>query len=530
MSSVYTFIHSDDDILQELLKIFSNARGTAREQWALEAEILVEPIGWDALWKLSKEFCRKFDVRFPCITLVTVTSVDFEGLSACVELLGVQHENIVLPSNVDDVPLIELWPTIKQREVSVNAATTAEFIDLLRFYYNNLWMPWDDQDDKMVLPNTIVERMGLWSDLHNGKIPGPIALSISSLRSEAIKAHKKLKELDSSICSEDLADEDGNKIWPIINVNGKKIEVREIFKDNVRSSCNITLEICKPVSSAAIGKRRWLVVFAAAAQRARRGCRTNAPRHRIVVALWKGGNVQEFEKISTFLKTKLTNDQILTVMVSAEESLASVPEELVICSDTYEIPDMPLSNISISSYRGSILKASDMRSSLLMVSEECKLRDLSLHCSSVSNVIVVRSGSSHIINCTLLDESKYCQNDLTQGIIALADSKVLIENCSLENFYSGIIVHRGAQVELRNCIITKCGVGIQMYGDAQVTLDHTTIDKCLEQSIRCERHIDDACKETSGIVSGLTIQPNCKIGSGDLQREVVVVEQDIDLI
>lgn len=71
-------------------------------------------------------------MRFPCIAYVTVTSVDFEALSACVDVLSVQHETVSLPEMVEDVPLIELWPTVKQREKCINAATTAEFIDLLR--------------------------------------------------------------------------------------------------------------------------------------------------------------------------------------------------------------------------------------------------------------------------------------------------------------------------------------------------------------------------------------------------------------
>lgn len=71
-------------------------------------------------------------MRFPCIAYVTITSVDFEELTASVDVLSVQHEAVTLPETVVDVPLIELWPTIKQREQCVNAATTAEFIDLLR--------------------------------------------------------------------------------------------------------------------------------------------------------------------------------------------------------------------------------------------------------------------------------------------------------------------------------------------------------------------------------------------------------------
>lgn len=72
-------------------------------------------------------------VRFPCIAFISVTAVDFESLSACVDVLSVQHEAVTLAENVVDVPLIDLWPTMEQREQSVNAATTAEFINLLRY-------------------------------------------------------------------------------------------------------------------------------------------------------------------------------------------------------------------------------------------------------------------------------------------------------------------------------------------------------------------------------------------------------------
>lgn len=77
-------------------------------------------------------------MRFPCIAYVTVTSVDYENLSACVEVLSVQHEAVSLPESVDDVPLIELWPTTKQTEQCVNAAATAELIDLLRCIFTTV--------------------------------------------------------------------------------------------------------------------------------------------------------------------------------------------------------------------------------------------------------------------------------------------------------------------------------------------------------------------------------------------------------
>lgn len=58
---------------------------------------------------------------------------------------------------------------------------------------------------------------------------------------------------------------------------------------------------------------------------------------------------------------------------------------------------------------GATLKATDMRSCLLMLSEQCRLRDLTLHCALVNTVILMRGGSLHALNCTLLDDSQSSQ-------------------------------------------------------------------------------------------------------------------------
>lgn len=63
----------------------------------------------------------------------------------------------------------------------------------------------------------------------------------------------------------------------------------------------------------------------------------------------------EFDEISKFLRSHLTNEYTLTMLTSAEEALALEPEELVVCSKEYELPEMPLSQISICSFNGEFL-------------------------------------------------------------------------------------------------------------------------------------------------------------------------------
>ncbi|XP_075983973.1 SHC binding and spindle associated nessun dorma [Anticarsia gemmatalis] len=509
MPTVYTFSRSDAEIQQELLRVFSSGRGTAREQWTMQAELLVEPVGWDALWKLSKEFCKKFEVRFPCIAYITVTSVDFENLSACVDVLSVQHETVSLPENVVDVPLIELWPTMKQRELCINVATTAEFIDLLRFYYNDIWMPWDDADDKVLLPNTIEERMQLWSDMHNGTIPHCVARSITLLRNSAIDAHEKLKQLDSSLCEGDLANDDDSLLPPNYISLCAEMNAR---LDGLMSKWTLYEN--------SLIREQYLV-------KARNKWQKNRSKKN-VVALWQGGSIQEFSAMSQFLTAHVTSDYTLTLMTSAEEALALEPQELLVCSKEYEVPEVPLSQINVCSFNGATLKASDMRSCLLMLSEECRLRELTLHCADVNTVLVMRAGTLHIAGCTIRDDCNSSQCDFAQGIVAMSGAKILIEDTTFDNFYSGIVVHKGAQVELRNCTIRNCGVGIQMYSGSHVELNNTVISECTEQSIRCE--VDSGHTTKQAEVEGLQVMSNCKIGSGNLQKEVLIVRQDSSIM
>ncbi|CAG9559243.1 unnamed protein product [Danaus chrysippus] len=504
MVAVFTFTRSDNDILQELMRVFSTGRCTAREQWSMQAELIVEPLGWDALWKLSKDFCKKFEVRYPCVAYITVTLVNFEDISANVDVLSVQHEAVTLPESIVNVPLIELWPTIKQREQCVNAASTAEFIDIMRFFYDNIWMPWDDQDDKILLPNTIEDRMNLWMELHNGTIPNYIARSITLLRTSAINAHQKLQELDSSLCEGDFADDDDSLLPPNYISLCAELNAR---LDGLISKWTLYEN--------PLIREQYLA-------KTMKKCQRNKSKKN-VVALWQGGDIAEFKNITRFLETRLTNDHTLTITMSAEEALSLEPNEVVVCSKQYEIPEVSLSQITLCSIDGAMLKASDMRSCLLMLNDECHIQDMTLHCSSVNTVIVMLSGTLHVKNCMLLDDSSNFQSDFAQGIVAMSGAKVILEDCTFENFYSGIVIHKGAQMELRNCLIEKCGVGIQIYSGAQVKLDGVIIEECTEQCIRCEMENGIVKTEMDGLE-----MINCKIGSGNLQKEIYVT-QDVNM-
>ncbi|XP_047522709.1 protein nessun dorma [Pieris napi] len=497
MPSVYTFLkRSDNDILQELLRVLGTGRGSVKEKWSLAAECLVET-GCDAIWKLSKDFCKKFELRFPCVAYVSITSVVFEDLSATLEVASVQHESMSLPEVVPDVPLIELWPTIEQREDYVNAATTASFIDVLRFFYSNIWMPWDDQDGSIVTPKTIEDRMGLWFDLHSGVINSRVARSIKLQRTSAIKAHEDLLELES-LFSEDSDENDSmlpadNMLFRCAELNAKLESIKAQWS-NLYENATVREQYL------AQERNKW-----------------QKDKNKInCIAIWPGGQSDEFYDISNILQSHLTSSHSLTITTSAEDGLSRDPDEVIICCQECEIPEIQLLDISICSWKGVTLKASEMRAYLLMLGEKCRLKHLTLECGQVSTAVVMKAGTLEVTDCNIINSQRM---DLTQGIVAKSGTKLTLNNCVLENFFSGIVVHRNAEIELNNCIIRNCGVGIQMYPECQVQLKDTVIESCREQCIRGE-----SCPKDKNSIKGLHIGDNCKIGSGDLKKEILVVE------
>lgn len=74
-----------------------------------------------------------------------------------------------------------------------------------------------------------------------------------------------------------------------------------------------------------------------------------------VIALWQGGDIAEFKNITKFLETRVTYDHTLTITMSAEEALSLEPNEVVVCSKQYEIPEISLSQISLCSIGGELV-------------------------------------------------------------------------------------------------------------------------------------------------------------------------------
>lgn len=179
-----------------------------RAEWAYDLETVMEKAGWEALWKISRPTCESFNIPYPVIVLVEVLGMDFSKLNAIVKVKAVLDNNIHLPEK-HEVPLIELYPTISQKNRTLDIEGTAHCVDRVRFFYHYLWMPWDEEedDDTIWVKQHLESRLKLYYDMKNKVINDETCEIIRSLIKEAKEVKKKIS-IYEALLPEDMHEDE----------------------------------------------------------------------------------------------------------------------------------------------------------------------------------------------------------------------------------------------------------------------------------------------------------------------------------
>lgn len=167
-------------------------------------------LGWQALWRISRVICENLNLKYPTIVYGTVEQVFFNEMKAIFIVHAIQEDDdIKVPLN-NEVPLEDLWPTIGQENSAINIDITADAIDALRFFFRNVWMPWDDDNDDDIdwAAKHLESRIRFFYDLKTNMNRG-LAAHVRLLLSEAkyIKERREFLELG---LSDDEEEDDSN--------------------------------------------------------------------------------------------------------------------------------------------------------------------------------------------------------------------------------------------------------------------------------------------------------------------------------
>lgn len=203
MDEVITFDKSLKQRLEEYNEVFSVEflpSSYIRKDWIFFLEMVVDVNGWQALWKIPRLTCEKLEIPFPSVVLVLILNVEFKSLNALVRVLAVQDEIMIPEKNV--VSLLQLWPTKEQdKSIALNIFSTANALDMYRFFYLHVYMPWDrDEDDNIDWKSNHLEsRLRLYYDMKNGSIPRQIAEHIHSLLTTARRLQNQREVIEEQL-------------------------------------------------------------------------------------------------------------------------------------------------------------------------------------------------------------------------------------------------------------------------------------------------------------------------------------------
>lgn len=216
---IITFDKSFEERLTEFSNILSNREtilpvSQVRSEWIYHVELVLEPVGWQALWKIPRLTCQDFNIHHPTVVRVEVENVDFTELSALVKIVAVL-DDIHLPERYD-VPLTELYPTKEQENNALDINTTAECIDQLRFFYANVYMPWDADDDETSdwVQSHLEDRLRLYFDMKSGAVCKKTCDMVRTLIRESTDIADKIAKFEL-----ELSDDEDEEQEKSINEN-----------------------------------------------------------------------------------------------------------------------------------------------------------------------------------------------------------------------------------------------------------------------------------------------------------------------
>ncbi|KAK4884679.1 hypothetical protein RN001_000950 [Aquatica leii] len=473
MNHVLTYNKTLQERLQEYIDVFGGYEALTvsqiTQEWAFFLEITIDNTGWQAIWKVPRSTCQQLKIEFPTLALVYVESICYTKLTAQVSILLVDEE-IDLPKK-HTVPLIQLWPTEKQDEtVCLNLSQTANAIDMLRFFYLNLLMPWDEENNSLNwLQNHLLSRLHLFYNLRNGTILEDVATHIKGLLTEARHIQEHHDQLTQAVDIE----QEINPDFETQSLALQKLLDLRVHMMHIKNELELmeNSSLCNFIISEGYQKKA-----------------TKVSQQLTYWIVFEQGQVTDF---LSFLRQLQTDVEDVKVKFQSTFALAlenaNVNDTIFLCNAKYVFTN--LDNLQ----EGGVIKgiSSTSEATLSSTNEDivldCRgnivLENLNVDITIAQCGILVRSGIVVLKNCTIVGDYK---SSTQQGAIVLAGGELHMDNCTVQGFFNGIVVNSGGVLSLNNSKITNVKFGLKCYDKSDVKVQSTTFTYCQKYSIFVE--------------------------------------------
>ncbi|XP_069463171.1 SHC SH2 domain-binding protein 1 [Ambystoma mexicanum] len=414
-----------------------------REFTAEYLEKVLEPSGWQAIWRTDV-----FEV------LVEVTDVEYSTLKAIVHL----SEPYLCESRVDTFTmecmkeLLEAKECVPLQELFVVFDESGEFdqtalaIEHIRFFYQNIWRSWDDEDedDFDYFVRCVEPRLRMHYDVLEDRVPSGLVLEYRNLLSQCDELYKRFTELRNTISNSGSESEMDN----VSMVEGVKMyEELENFKQKLKLIEN-------PLLRYVFGYQKPSALQAARAK----GHRPADGKVIHVVSL----------SMTVNLLQSLTRDRLY-------------PES---CNDELELQfhSDPLAAVN-ACYEGDLVIICPGRyavNGLFSIADSIELEGYGLP----DDIVIEKLGKGDsFVDCTgamiKISNVKFVQHDAVEGIISVHQGKTVLDNCVLQCETTGVTLRTSAELIMTYCDLYGAkGAGIEVYPGSTCSLIGNGIHHC----------------------------------------------------
>ncbi|XP_075212125.1 SHC binding and spindle associated nessun dorma isoform X2 [Lycorma delicatula] len=403
---------------------------------------------------MSRESCSEYNVSYPTNVVVVVQNVCYDELSASASIIEVE-DNQNLPETIAGIPLIQLFPTVEQDSAIIDSFRMASFLHDLRFFFNHLWYPWDEERTQSPewLSEHLENRLQLYYDIAAGQIQPKIRATVLNLIEKGNCLQKKIAEFEETLTNVESDD----SISP---------NERDVVTSDMRylSLCELRLKLNHVSDSLTFYEKKQIRNLLE--KQIPEEIKVNDNKHLVSVA-WSGGSPDELvsvmSKVSNFFipeinirfKCSYSLEKLLT------ESCCS--ENIFLGKGVYGLKSRALPYHECSSIQGLensdqiIITDSEEGLSLLDISNrEIIINDVKLKASKVKYILIVRFGKCNLKNVKITGNDKQ-----RIGIFVNAGAQLVADNCFFSDCSAAIHVDKDSTVVLRNCTFENNENGLE---------------------------------------------------------------------
>lgn len=438
--------------------------------WASYLEFVIESNGWHAVWKIPRNTCESFEISFPTTVLIKVVSVNFDKLTAKVQIIAV-HSDIEIPE-FNEANLQKLWP-IKQQPNGIDIKDTANALDMLRFYCNNILMPWDIDEHvnkHYITGSNLEDRLMLFYYIKNGILPKKITY----------KYNKLLEEIQDSV--EKMGDE--FLFFNHLNLDEFSdvhlIDLHFKIFDLKTEAAVLQLTKTRLEKKTEIIKTFW-VLFPS-------GQIINYYNDYLKSVKYYLDDSSTYKSSRTLQQSLYDANKSDTIILSPGEHIINYPGVL----EDGGVIKNPLEDAN------QVIIISKNENSLLeFYGEQLNFQNVTICIPRSPCGIIGHCGTILLNNCKIIGN----ENDSDQlGLIALAKSELILVNCSITGFNVGIYIRSSATVTIQNCVISGVVTALKMSDKSNVTITDTKFFNCSKACMQIETNT----KIENGIQTGDT--------------------------